>query len=134
MKVFISYKFTGEPYQELLTNIGIIENRLVSDGHSVYSSLQDEEWFKKNKPSNKEILDHTIQKMSESDTVLVFLNSNQKSEGMLIEIGYALARNQKIVLLLRKDVNTSYLRDIAHSVFEFNDIEEIRDRGNVIGV
>lgn len=127
MHFFISYKFTGEPYEELVHNIGIIENSLKNNGYSVYSSLEDEEWFQKNKPTNKDILDHTIQKMNESDVVLVFLNSSEKSEGMLIEIGYAIARNKKIILLIKKGVETNYLRDIANTVIEFSNTQELKD-------
>ncbi|MCB9809004.1 nucleoside 2-deoxyribosyltransferase [Candidatus Nomurabacteria bacterium] len=127
MHFFISYKFTGEPYEELVHNIGIIENSLKNNGHSVYSSLEDEEWFQKNKPTNKEILDHTIQKMDESDVVLVFLNSSEKSEGVLIEIGYAIARNKKIILLIKKGVEANYLKDIANAVIEFSSIQELED-------
>ena len=129
MKIFISYKFTGEPYQELVENIGIIENQLAQSAHFVYSSLQDEKWVQENKPTNKDIL-HTIEKLGNSDVILVFLNSNEKSEGMLIEIGYAMAKQKKIVLLVRKDIETNYLRDIADTVIEFADIKELQE-GNI---
>ena len=131
MNIFISYKFTGEIFEDLLDNIGSIEKQLVLKGNNVYSSLQDEEWFKKNKSTNKDILIHTIKKLNESDIVLVFLNSNEKSEGMLMEIGYAMAKNKKIILLIKNGIETNYLRDIAYKVFEFNNIQDIKD-GKVI--
>jgi nucleoside 2-deoxyribosyltransferase len=128
MQVFISYKFTGEPYEQLVKNIGVIEHQLTQFGHSVYSSLKDEKWFQENKPTNKDILFHTIDKLDNSDTVLIFLNSNEKSEGMLIEIGYAIAKQKKIVLLVRKEIETNYLRDIADVVIEFENIRELESK------
>lgn len=69
-----------------------ILSALRSVGHTVYCSIEDKKWFQENNKTNRDILDHALEKHEESDVVLVFVRSDQKSEGMLLEVGYTLAR------------------------------------------
>lgn len=124
-KIFISYKFSGEDIRELKEILGLLISKLRDLGNFVYCSIEDESWFYERKKSNREILDRAFEKLDESDLVIVFVNSQEKSEGMLLEIGYSLAKNKKIISLIRKGVKMNFLPEFSENVIEFEDINDL---------
>ena len=125
MRLFISYRFTGEDPHKLKTILGSIQKALESTGHSNYCSFDWQGHFEKNSFSNAKILEHSLKQLDDADTILVFINSSEKSEGMLLEVGYALGKKKKIYLLIREGVKTNFVREIADKVIEFKDSGEI---------
>ena len=123
MKVFISYRFTGEDPKELNDILGKIRGVLIESGHQVFCSFWSEELFRNNSFTNKQILEYTLEELKKSDTVLVLIKSSEKSEGMLIEVGYALASQKKIILVIKNDVKTTFLHQIANEVIEFESVD-----------
>jgi nucleoside 2-deoxyribosyltransferase len=128
MKIFISYKFAGENPEELEKLLNEISGVLRNSGHEVYSASEDEDLFVKKNFTAKQILNHALEKLDNSDWIIVFVRSNEKSEGMLIEIGYALAKNKKIILAIKKGVNLYFTEDIANQVIEFNNMDELNEK------
>jgi len=125
MKVFISYRFTGEDPKELDHTLGKIRGVLMESGHQIFCSFWSEELFKNNNFTNKQILEYTLEELKKSDIVLVFVKSPEKSEGMLIEVGYAFASRKKIILAIKNDVKTTFLHQIADEVVEFESINDL---------
>lgn len=78
MKIFVSYKFTGEDPNELAETIGQIVDRLRSVGHDVYCSLEDEAWFRQKKRTNQEIMEHALAQLDTCDLLLAFVRSSEK--------------------------------------------------------
>ena len=128
MKIFISYKFAGENPQELEKILLEISNVLEESGHKVYSASKDEDLFIQENFSAKQILNHALTEIDNADCLLVFAKSNEKSEGMLIEIGYALAKNKKIILAIKENVNFFFTEDIADEVIEFEDFDNLLNK------
>ncbi len=125
MKIYIAYKFVGENPDELEITLTKISNILKKLGHEVYSAFMDEDLFMKKKFTLKQILNHVLKELDTCDCILVFVRSNEKSEGMFIEIGYALAKRKKIILAIKKGVNLSFTEDIANQTILFQDTEEL---------
>jgi len=125
MKVFISYRFTGEDPKELDNTLGKIRGVLIESGHQVFCSFWSGEFFKNNNFTNKQILEYALEELKKSDAVLVFVKSPEKSEGMLIEAGYALASQKKIILAIKNDVKTTFLHQIANEVIEFESVDDL---------
>lgn len=124
MKLFISYRFTGEDFSELKTSLSLIVSALRKN-NEVYCSIEDEDFFLKNNFTNKEILNNALKELNNSDALFVYLKSEEKSEGMLIEVGYALAKNKRIILATKKGIKTTFLREIADEIIEFSDVEDL---------
>src|SRR3989338_1967471 len=120
MKFFITYRFTGEEPSRIKQELRYIGVALKKMRHTYWHSLALEKIIRKKKLSNAKILQMTLKKLVDADAVLAFIKSDRKSEGMLLEIGYALARKKKLIVLIRKGVKTSFLREIADSVVEFS--------------
>jgi len=125
MKLFISYRFTGEDPKELDNILRKMRGVLMEAGHQVFCSFWSKEFFEHNNFTNKQILEYALEELKKSDAVLVFVKSPEKSEGMLIEVGYALASQKKIVLTIKNDVKTTFLHQIADEVIEFENLEDL---------
>ncbi|HYD91230.1 MAG TPA: hypothetical protein VEA37_07040, partial [Flavobacterium sp.] len=75
-KVFISFRFTGEDPVELKDMISNIEKSLSKGSHETYCSLVDEDFFRDNKYTNGQIMEHAFDRTDESDVMLAILKSN----------------------------------------------------------
>jgi len=125
MKFLISYRFTGEDPEKLKPILESIKSGLRAGGHNNYCSFDWQTHFGENKFSNAQILKHSLAELETSDALLAFVNSAEKSEGMLLEIGYALAKKKKIFILVREGVKTVFLEEVADKVVRFTDTKEI---------
>lgn len=126
--IFLSYRFTGEDINELTETLGKILSALRSVGHTVYCSIEDEKWFRENNRTNKEILKHALERLDKSDIILSFVKSDQKSEGMLMEIGYMMAKGKSFALALKRGTKTAFLAELSEPLIEFDSIDELCDK------
>jgi nucleoside 2-deoxyribosyltransferase len=125
MKIFVSYRFSGEDQAELKKNMEGICQSLSNAGFDNSCSFFNEQMFQANKYSVQQIMEHSLKELDQCDALLAFVNSDQKSEGMLIEVGYAVAKNKPIILAKRKGINTHSLDGVATKVIEFEDLEQL---------
>jgi len=130
MRVFISHRFAGEDTALLKITIAELTALLSTYGHETYCSMDSEDHFIVNKYTVKQIMDHALQELDKSDMLLALVTSENKSEGMLIEVGYALAKGKKIVLIKKPGSQTSTLDAICDTVIEFENIKEIKAKLN----
>ena len=128
MKIFLSYRFTGEDPNVLKETIHNICSSLEKSGHGHYCSFWKEGFFNENKFTHKQILEHALQELEKSDIYLAFVKSEDKSEGMLIEAGYAIAKKKKFYLAIKKGVHTVFLREMADKVIEFEELGELYEK------
>ncbi len=71
-------------------------------------------------------------KLKKSDSLLIFLLSKEKSEGMLLEVGIAKAFDKKIILLKKKDIKIGLLKDVADNIIEFESLKDLEFKFNDI--
>lgn len=125
MKIFVSYRFTGEDPKELESIMKTICSSIEKLGHSHFCSFWKSDFYSKSKFTNKQILDLALKELDNSDCILAFVKSQEKSEGMLLEIGYALAKNKKFILAIKKGIKTTFLREAADRIIEYSDIDDL---------
>ena len=126
--IFLSYGFTGEDINELTETLSKVLLTLRSVGHTVYCSIEDEKWFRENHRTNKEILKHALERLDKSDVILAFVKSDQKSEGMLLEVGYMMAKGKSFALALKRETKTTFLAELAEPLIEFDSIDDLCDK------
>ena len=119
MKYYLAYRFTGEDLEELKKTLTHVCDLLSKHGHHNYCSFFDPSMVN---IGNKKVLEKAFKEIDNSDVLIVFIKSEEKSEGMLIEIGYALSKKKKIFLLIKKGIKTTYVREIADEIIEFDDL------------
>ncbi len=125
MKIFLAYKFTGEnPISLQEANTRIIA-ALSKAGHSVWNNLQFQSHYEQNGLSNKEIMEQALIELNKADAILAYVSSEERSEGMLVEIGFALARGKKFILALKRDVKTTSLAEMCDELIEFSTFDEL---------
>lgn len=80
MKYYVAYRFTVEEKQELEETMKKVCGALESNGYDTYCSFFDP---RMNNIGNKNVLLRAFNEIDNSDVLLVFIKSNDKSEGML---------------------------------------------------
>lgn len=125
MEIYLAYRFTGEDYKTLQKTLAGICDALTKAGYEVYCSINDDDFFRQNNYSTRQILDHELVELSKADRILAFIDSDNRSEGLLIELGYALAKGKPIILAVRKGVNIHTSSALADQLIEFDNYEHL---------
>ena len=124
MKIQLAYRFTGENEQVLLEQLKKIKSILEKNKHSTYIPILD-----LNRPTEKkDLFLNTLKKLDSADAILALIKSNEKSEGMLMEIGYAWGKNKKLIIAINKDVKNTHMREFADILIEFSDIDNLYEK------
>lgn len=124
-KVFISYKFTGEILEELQISMGQLTQALRQKGYKVFCGVESEQMYKESQFTVAKIMEHSLSELDRSEVMFVFNNSDSRSEGMLIEMGYAFAKKTPIILAARKGININSSKGVATKLIEFESVEDL---------
>jgi nucleoside 2-deoxyribosyltransferase len=73
-------------------------------------------------------MEKAFHEIDTSDQVLFFVNSPEVSQGMLMELGYAIARKKRLVLAIREDIRDSIFRRHIDDVIEFKDVDDLQEK------
>lgn len=128
MKYFISYRHTGAEGPELDALQHTSKDAFDTRGDEFYSTYFDQETFNKSGMSAAQIMHHAFKLIDSMDALFVVVNSEHKSEGMLIEVGYCLAKNKKIIVAKDKAVQGLYFPTLATEMFEYDGLQDLRDK------
>ena len=128
MKIFIGQAVTGENMNKLKEESKKIITLLEEANNEGYCTfLEGDEWGKNLLPGDK--LKHAFKIIDEHDSFLAIVRSEKRSEGMLMEIGYAISRNKKLIVAVNKNVrDKTYLDELADVVIEFESIEDLLNK------
>lgn len=125
MKIYVAFKFTGEDPVVLDKELGAITNALQQSGHEVFCSFWKEKHYRDNNFGSKDIINYSLPHLEASDALVAYIKSNEKSEGMLLEIGYALGKGKRVIVLIREGVKTNFVTDLASQVIRYSDFSEL---------
>ena len=93
MKVFIAYKFTGEAEEDLHKLLTPLRDALQQAAGAVYCNFFDDDLAVRSKNFKpQDYVFDAFKMIDTSELMFVILNSDDKSEGMILEVGYALAK------------------------------------------
>jgi nucleoside 2-deoxyribosyltransferase len=127
MKIFISYKFSNQDIHELKSNLNIVSKALRKNGHEDFIFFRDIQNYITGELSSKEIINRALNELHSCDAILALVTTPEKSEGLLLEVGYAKAQGKTIILAIKKDTRAIFLRDLADKIIEFEDIKELEN-------
>jgi len=124
MKLWLAHKVSGEDQSKLEEEMKKICFKLREIGVDYYCSFLENEVG--NTKSKKELIENAFEKINEFDGTLTIIKSDDLSEGMLIEMGYTIAKGKKLILAIKKGtMEGKYVRVIANQIIEFEDIEDL---------
>ncbi|NDK08736.1 hypothetical protein EOM39_05860 [Candidatus Gracilibacteria bacterium] len=128
MRYYVAYRHQGADIRLLINNLNIISRAIETSGNSTYIFFRDgQKWGEIIIPI-RDIMPLAFQELDNSDGLFAFVDNKEKSEGMLIECGYAKAKGKKIVLAIKKGIDLRLLRTIADEIIEFSDISDLEGK------
>lgn len=128
MKTFVAYRFTGEDPAVLEPLLVTVRDTLLEKGIDVYCTFFDEDEFKNKNFGPRKIMDHAFEIIDECDFMFVVLTSDAKSEGLLMEVGYCIAKGIPVVVATKNTVKFTYVPEMSHQAFTWNDLEDLQSK------
>jgi nucleoside 2-deoxyribosyltransferase len=128
MRFYIAYKFLGADKEKLKATLNNLSSIIEESGHKPYIFFRDaQNWGAIETPVNQ-ILVKAFAELRKSEGFFAFVESEEKSEGMLLEAGYAKAQNKKMILAIKKDINLRFLRSISDEIIEFDTMVDLEKK------
>lgn len=128
MKIYLSYKFTGEKTSVLKNDLNAIIHALSSADHSVFCAFQQDSLFQQHHYNAKQIIDSSLPHLRAADILLAYIKSSDKSEGMLLEIGYAYALKKPIYAAIKQGITTRFITAIASQVIRYKSLKQLQSQ------
>lgn len=125
MKAFIAYRFTGEDPKELKPLLTAACEAFKTRDIDAYCTLFDEQKFRDKGYTRLQILQHAFEVIDASDLLFVLQTSNEKSEGMLVEVGYSLANNVPIVAAPKLHIGNSLISEVALKTLYWENLSDL---------
>lgn len=124
--IFISFGLNGETESDLKSMISPIKEKFSDKGISAYCNLFDEELSKRSVNFKPEDWMHeAFKKLNKAELQFVLLSSEAKDEGMILEIGYAIAKNIPVIVAVKDSIKDTYLPNMADLVIRWKNIDDL---------
>jgi len=128
MRIYIAYKFLGSDKDILKSTLTNLSSMIEDCGHQPFIFYRDnQKWGTVKTPENL-IMSQAFDEIEKSDAFFAFVESEEKSEGMLLEAGYAKAKHKKIILAIKKDINLRFLISITDEIIEFDTMNDLKKK------
>lgn len=127
-KIFLSFRFTGENFQDLKEILTDVKSELEAKKFNVFCSFDLEEYFQQEKMGLEEIYSYCIKEQKTCDCIIALIKSEESSKGMEMELSKAIEFQQKIILLIKSDLDFPHFRTSAHQIIEFDEISQLSQK------
>lgn len=121
---FLAYRFSGESQDVLNKRLRLVVDALKDSGIDAYCNFFDNHIMDSKNLSKRQIINKAFKKIDECEGLFVLIASNDKSEGQLFEVGYAIAKNKNIIAAIQQDVDT-HVDDLADKVVRWKNLEDL---------
>lgn len=122
--IFIGQAVSGEDINVLRKETKQVYEVLSQLGYRPYSSVVEGDKFEAK--SNKAKMMHAFSKLNGFDYFLAIVRNERRSEGMLMEVGYCVAKNKGLIVAVNKRVRgKTYLDELADTVIEFDKFDDL---------
>lgn len=126
--MFISYRFSDIPIDELKGLIDPIYNLLKDNNVDVFCNFYYEDHYSEHKYTGRQVMEHCFENIDKKDTILCLVDTSKYSCGMLLEMGYSMANKKKIVVCFREGCEIDTLNQMVdHSIF-YKDYNQLLDK------
>jgi hypothetical protein len=123
-RIFLSYAWTGEDKAVVAERMRKLRGMFVSEGFDAYCNFDDPKTTHFTEP--RQYLLAAIEELRACDVVLVVQASERRSEGLLIEVGAAMALGKQVVVAQHQSARgLSYLASLGVHWFGWTDDESL---------
>ena len=128
MRYYIAYKFLNTDKEMLKKNLGIISDMIEREGNTTCIFYRDIQNRWAIQMSIDEVIKQAFVEVKKSDAILAFIESEEKSEWMLLEIGYAKALGKKLLLVIKRWIHLRFINALADEIIEFESMEDLESK------
>lgn len=135
--IFLSYKYSGVPFEQLAMFINNIIALLRCDGkNNVVCNFEYLDYYEKNKMTTKQIMDHACKELLNDGTVydyhILLVSETGFSEGATFEYGYgyAIPNIKKRLLISHKSINIGTCALMSDEIMQYDDEIDLREKLN----
>jgi len=132
MKAYIAYKFRGEDSSILKEKLLKIDEIVKNLGFETFIFQRDIKNWSSDVIDSKIVVDNFVEELKKSDVLVCYIDSDDKSEGLLLECGYFKGLGKKVVLVVKKGVRYVLLRELVDDVIEFESLDEVKEELKVV--
>jgi nucleoside 2-deoxyribosyltransferase len=125
--IYIAYRFTGVPKEQLDQLVTPVMNILHKQGHNVFCNYIFDDLYIKEKYTLKDIMIHCYKHLDTQETVLCLIDTDELSCGMLLELGYAFAKNKNVVVCSRENCEIGTVKDMVNTHFVYKNYQELEE-------
>lgn len=127
MKLYVGYRYTGADKELLKTFLTKVSDILTDQDHSTFMYFRDGgNWESKDgKMPLKEVISKSFDVIRNSDAALFLVQSNDFSEGMLLDIGCAITNNKPIYLVKKRGCSLPKTETFSTKIIEYIDEEDL---------
>lgn len=120
---FIAQAVTGEEINIVRSETEKIYSAIEARGEKAYSSVLEKDAYE-----GETKMRHAFGKICSSDNFLAIIRSERKSEGMLLETGFARGKNKGLVVAVQENVTNTYIPELASRVIKYKTIEDLCEK------
>ena len=126
MQAFVSYRQTGgdeDDIRQMLTTVcGALRDQEIEPFCTFFDAKLEPKYPR---PKPRKFMDEAFRMIGDSDFLLVIQSSEARSEGMLMEVGYCLAKGIPVIVATHESVKHTYLPDMADVALVWNDYDDL---------
>lgn len=120
-KYFVAYRSTGEDPKTLEARMNAVADAFKRAKADAYCNFFDSSI---NGLTSRQKMEKAFERIDGSDVLFVLIASNDKSEGQLMEVGYACAKGKHIIAAIHQDV-TTYIDQMADETIRWRDLDDL---------
>lgn len=127
MKTFIAYRHTGEKTAFLEQVLTTVQQAFARRGIEAYCTFFDKALLENTSLGARDIMDHAFSVIDTADFLFAIQASEYKSEGMLMEVGYCIAKDIPIVVATKQGIDSTYLPEMGSRGFAWHDMQTLAE-------
>lgn len=127
MRVLLSYPFSGEDKEAVGKMLRVVHAALTEGNVTPVCVFFDVAADSAGRSTPRAAMDEAFGFIKSADALLVLQLSDRRSEGMLMEVGYALALQIPVIVAAHTSVKQSYLSTMASATFRWTTLPDLRD-------
>lgn len=128
MKYVIAYRHTNVPLEKLSALLVPVRDAFASKGDETYCTFFDQDTFESTNMTAREVMYHAFKKIEEMGALFILQDSDEKSEGMLMEVGYCIAKHIPIIVATREGVQNTYLPSMTDLTISYRDTTDLVEK------
>jgi nucleoside 2-deoxyribosyltransferase len=125
VKVYVAYRFSGGDKAEVKKLLTTVRDALRERGIRMLCPFFDIPDSERTGKTPRDFMEAGFRMLDAADAALILQASEERSEGMLMEVGYALARRVPVIVATQVSVRETYLPTMGQQAWTWRDLDDL---------